>query len=80
MPDYARSFENIDTFLASGRKSGAMGLMNTIWTDDAQNLLRTAWPGIAYGAAAAWQSSPVDRPTSLPIIPSWPIPLWSLRT
>ncbi len=61
MPDYARSFENIDTFLASGRKSGAMGLMNTLWTDDAQNLLRAAWPGVAYGAAAAWQSSPVDR-------------------
>jgi hypothetical protein len=61
MPDYARSFENIDTFLASGRKSGAMGLMNTLWTDDAQNLLRTAWPGVAYGAAAAWQSAPVDR-------------------
>jgi hypothetical protein len=62
MPDYARSFENIDTFLASGRKSGAMGLMNTIWTDDAENLLRTAWPGMAYGAAAAWQSAPIDRP------------------
>jgi hypothetical protein len=61
MPDYARSFENIDTFLASGRKSGAMGLMNTLWTDDAQNLLRTARPGVAYGAAAAWQSAPVDR-------------------
>jgi len=60
-PDYARSFENIDTFLASGRKSGAMGLINTLWTDDAQNLLRTAWPGLAYGAAAAWQSTPVDR-------------------
>jgi len=62
MPDYARSFANIDTFLASGRKSGAMGLMNTLWTDDAQNLLRTARPGVAYGAAAAWQSTPIDRP------------------
>jgi hexosaminidase len=61
MPDYARSFENIDTFLASGRKSGTMGLINTIWTDDAQNLMRTAWPGIAYGAAAAWQSAPMER-------------------
>ena len=60
-PDYARSFENIDTFLASGRKSGAMGMMNTLWTDDAQNLLRAAWPGVAYGAAAPWQSGPVDR-------------------
>jgi hypothetical protein len=61
MPDYARSFENIDTFLASGRKSGTLGLINTLWTDDAQNLMRTAWPGLAYGAAGAWQSTPVDR-------------------
>ena len=61
VPDYARSFENIDTFLASGRKSGAIGLMNTIWTDGAQNLLRTAWPGMAYGAAAAWQSAAIGR-------------------
>jgi hypothetical protein len=66
MPDYARSFANIDTFLASGRKSGAMGLMNTIWTDDAENLLRTAWPGMAYGAAAAWQSAPMDRQVFFP--------------
>jgi len=61
MPDYARSFENIDTFIASGRKSGAMGLMNTVWTDGAQNLLRTAWPGMAYGAGAAWQTAPMKR-------------------
>ena len=61
MPDYERSFANIDTFLASGRKSGTMGLMNTLWTDGAQNLLRTAWPGLAYGSAAAWQSSAMDH-------------------
>jgi hexosaminidase len=61
MPDFARSFDNIDTFLAAGRTSGAVGLMNTLWTDDAQNLMRTAWPGLAYGSAAAWQSAPVDR-------------------
>jgi hexosaminidase len=61
MPDYERSFANIDTFLAAGRKSGAMGLMNTLWTDGAQNLLRTAWPGLAYGAGAAWQSAPMDH-------------------
>jgi hexosaminidase len=63
MPDYDKSFDNIDTFLAAGRKSGSIGLMNTLWTDDAQNLMRTAWPGLAYGAVAAWQSTPVDRPT-----------------
>lgn len=35
--------------------------MNTSWTDDGQTLLRTAWPAIAYGAAAAWQSAPIDK-------------------
>ena len=62
-PDFARSFANIDTFLEAGRKSGALGMMNTIWTDDAQNLVRQAWPGMAYGAAAAWQSQPIDHAT-----------------
>ena len=35
--------------------------MNTIWSDDVQMLKRPAWPGIAYGAAAAWQQQPMDR-------------------
>jgi hexosaminidase len=60
-PDYDMTFENIDTFIAAGRKSGALGVMNTIWSDDVQMLKRPAWPGIAYGAAAAWQQGPVDR-------------------
>jgi len=60
-PDFARSFENIDTFLAAGRKSGSMGIINTIWTDDGQMLMRMAWPGMAYGAAASWQSTPIDH-------------------
>jgi hexosaminidase len=60
-PDDATSFENIDTFLAAGRKSGALGVMNTIWSDDVQMLKRPAWPGVAYGAAAAWQQQPMDR-------------------
>lgn len=61
VPDFALSFDNIDTFVQAGRKSGALGMMNTIWGDDAQLLMRMSWPGLAYGAAAAWQSSPVDR-------------------
>ena len=60
-PDFAKSFDNIDDFLREGRKSHALGLMNTIWTDDGQALMRAAWPGIAYGAAAAWQSAPIDQ-------------------
>ena len=60
-PNFSKSFENIDRFLAAGRKSGALGMMNTIWTDDAQELLRPTWPGMAYGGAAAWQTQPVDH-------------------
>lgn len=63
MPDYDRSFANIDTFVVAGRKSGAMGMINTLWSDDAQTLLRASWPGLAYGAAAAWQTVAMDRQT-----------------
>ena len=60
-PDFDLSFDNIDTFLATGRRYNIGGLINTIWTDDAQVLMRSAFPGIAYGAAAAWQTTPMDR-------------------
>jgi hypothetical protein len=60
-PDYNTTFENIDTFLAAGRRSGALGLINSVWADDAQLLFRMSLPGMAYGAAAPWQSEPMDR-------------------
>ena len=60
-PDFDTSFENIDTFIAAGRKSNALGVINSVWTDDGQVLLRMSLPGMAYGAVAAWQSTPVDR-------------------
>jgi len=60
-PDFDTANENIDTFLAAGRKSHALGLINTFWTDSGQNLLRQCWPGLAYGAIAPWQSTPVDK-------------------
>jgi len=60
-PDYNTTFENIDTFLAAGRLSGALGLINSVWADDAQLLFRMSFPGMAYGAAAPWQSTPIDR-------------------
>jgi hypothetical protein len=60
-PDNDTTFENIDTFLAAGRHSGAMGLVNSVWADDAQLLFRMSFPGMAYGAAAPWQGVPMDR-------------------
>jgi len=62
-PDFATSFANIDTFLAAGRKSHSLGLLNTLWTDDDQVLLQMSWPGIAYGDAAAWQQAPMQPST-----------------
>jgi len=60
-PDFIRTFENIDGFLGDARKYGTMGMVNTGWTDASQVLYRTALPGMAYGAAAAWQTAPMDR-------------------
>ncbi len=59
--DNDTTFENIDTFLAAGRKSGALGLVNSVWADDAQLLFRISLPGMAYGAAAPWQSAAMVR-------------------
>jgi len=60
-PDDATAYENIDTFLTAGKHSGAIGLINSVWSDDAQLLLRMSYPSMAYGAAAPWQSVPMDR-------------------
>jgi len=64
-PDFETSFINIDGMLAAGRKAGAIGLLNTMWSDSAQALHREADAVIAYGAAAAWQSTPMQRATFL---------------
>ena len=55
--DFDLTFANIDNFLAAARRSGAIGLMNTVWLDSSYSPLRMARPAMAYGAAAPWQSS-----------------------
>ena len=59
-PDYSTTFRNIDTWIAAGRRTHSLGLLNTLWTDNGQMLMRLSWPGIAYGAAAAWQREPMQ--------------------
>ena len=58
--NFDMTFANIDNFLAAGRRSEALGMINSVWTDSAYCLLRLTWPAMAYGAAAPWQSVPMD--------------------
>ena len=60
-PDFYYTFANIDGLVRDGRKYGAMGEMNTGWTDSGQMLYRPALPGMAFGAVAAWQTAPVNQ-------------------
>lgn len=59
-PDYHRSFTDINGMTAAGKKLGTLGVLNTGWTDCGQTLYRQSLPGLAFGAAAAWQAEPVD--------------------
>ena len=59
--DFDMTFANIDHFLEAGRRSDALGMINSVWTDSAQCFLRLTLPAMAYGTAAPWQSVPMDR-------------------
>jgi hypothetical protein len=62
-PDYDRTFNNINGLVAAGKKYNTLGVLNTGWTDSAQTIYRMSWPGLAFGAVAAWQSAPVAGET-----------------
>ncbi len=62
-PDFHRSFFNINELTATGRKYHTLGIINTTWTDSQQTIYRLVLPGIAFGAAAAWQPEPVNTNT-----------------
>jgi hypothetical protein len=59
-PDFHRSFFNINEFTATGRKNKTLGILNTTWGDSQQTIYRLVLPGIAFGAAASWQSERVN--------------------
>jgi hypothetical protein len=61
VPDYDTSFININGMAQAARAAGALGLINTLWSDSGLPLHRAALPGVAFGAAAAWESSPVKQ-------------------
>jgi hypothetical protein len=62
-PDYHKSFYNLNGLTADGKKLGTLGMINTGWTDCGQTLYRQSLPGLAFGAAAAWQKDMVNTNT-----------------
>jgi hexosaminidase len=61
VPEYGISFKNTDLLIKAGKKYGAIGFINSGWTDDTQTLMRLGFPDMAYGSIAAWQSQEIDR-------------------
>ncbi|MDL2294258.1 beta-N-acetylhexosaminidase [Ruminococcaceae bacterium OttesenSCG-928-D13] len=63
---YDMSFANIRELAQLGRQHGAVGLLNTDWGDASHvNMPALARPGIAYGAAMAWNPGDDRQDTAL---------------
>jgi hexosaminidase len=60
-PNLDASSKNIANFVRDGQAAGALGMMNTSWDDDGESLFEMTWYGIALGAAASWQNTPINR-------------------
>ncbi|HEX8181931.1 MAG TPA: beta-N-acetylhexosaminidase [Pyrinomonadaceae bacterium] len=59
-PNEDAAVKNITNFVRDGQAAGALGMMNTSWDDDGETLFEATWYGIVLGAAASWQSAPMD--------------------
>ena len=63
-PDLATAYANVARFGAEAKgASGMLGMFMTVWHDDGETLFEATWPAVAYAAATAWQSQPVDDAT-----------------
>ncbi|MDT7689479.1 MAG: hexosaminidase [Acidobacteriota bacterium] len=59
-PNTDSSSVNIANFIRDGQRAGVLGVMNTEWDDDGESLFENTWYGVVLGAAASWQSAPLD--------------------
>jgi hexosaminidase len=60
-PDLATSYANVARFAGDAKGArGMLGMFMTVWHDDGETLFEATWPSVAYAAATAWQSQPVD--------------------
>jgi hypothetical protein len=61
LPDFRRAAVNIRHFVRDGAKNGAIGVLNTSWDDDGENLNGPNWYGFAWGAECAWNGSETEQ-------------------
>ena len=60
-PDLATAYANIARFVGEAKTvHGMLGMFMTVWHDDGETLYEATWPSVAYAAATAWQTKPVD--------------------
>jgi len=57
LPDFNTANINIRNYVRSGVKYGALGMLNTSWGDDGENLMGYNWHGIAWSAECSWTGS-----------------------
>jgi hypothetical protein len=61
--DLTTAYANEAQFLADAKRAPAhvLGMFETVWHDDGESLYEATWAPVAFAAAGAWQSAPVDR-------------------
>ncbi len=53
-PDFQAAIINISNFVRDGTLHGALGMLNTSWDDDGENLFSFHWYPLIWGAECAW--------------------------
>jgi hypothetical protein len=61
--DLDTAYANEAQFIADGKAAGVLGMFETVWHDDGESLYEATWAPVAFAAASAWQTAPVDRAT-----------------
>ena len=64
--DLDTAYANEAQFLADAKvahSTHVLGMFETVWHDDGETLYEATWAPLAFAAASAWQTQPVDRAT-----------------
>ncbi|MBI3921216.1 MAG: beta-N-acetylhexosaminidase [Armatimonadetes bacterium] len=54
-PNYENAVVNMQNYIRDGAKFGALGVLNTTWDDDGENLFSWNFYGTNWGAACSWR-------------------------